>query len=107
LKPLTLPCSNGSTFVSTAGSGFDAHVANMFAQGEKRGFLRYVMVTAREYLRYPSRHYEVHVNGEVKNYFAWVFIFCNSKQFGNGASSCASGKRKRWPAAHYSHQRFP
>lgn len=76
---------NGNTFVSTAGSGFDAHVANMFSVGEKRGFLRYALITAREFLRYPSRTYEVHVNGEVKNYFAWAFIFCNSKQFGNGA----------------------
>lgn len=76
---------NGNTFVSTAGSGFDAHVANMFSQGEKRGFLRYALITAREFLRYPSRQYEVHVNDEVKNYFAWAFIFCNSKQFGNGA----------------------
>ena len=76
---------NGNTFVSTAGSGFDAHVANMFSQGEKRGFLRYVIVTAREFLRYPSRNYEVYINGKVLNYFAWAFIFCNSKQFGNGA----------------------
>ncbi len=76
---------NGNTFVSTAGSGFDAHVANMFSVGEKRGFFRYAMITLREFLRYPSRNYEVYINGEVKNYFAWAFIFCNSKQFGNGA----------------------
>ncbi len=76
---------NGNTFVSTAGSGFDAHVANMFSVGEKRGFFRYAMIALREFLRYPSRNYEVHHNGEVKNYFAWAFIFCNSKQFGNGA----------------------
>lgn len=76
---------NGNTFVSTAGSGFDAHVANMFSVGEKRGFVRYALITAREFLRYPSRNYEVHINGEVKKYFAWAFIFCNSKQFGNGA----------------------
>jgi len=76
---------NGNTFVSTAGSGFDAHVANMFSVGEKRGFFRYALIVFREFLRYPSRHYEVHLNGEVKTYFAWAFIFCNSKQFGNGA----------------------
>jgi len=76
---------NGNTFVSTAGSGFDAHVANMFSVGEKRGFLRYALITLREFLRYPSRNYEVHVNGEIRKYYAWAFIFCNSKQFGNGA----------------------
>lgn len=76
---------NGNTFVSTAGSGFDAHVANMFSVGEKRGFFRYAAIVAREFLRYPSRNYEVYVNGETKKYFAWAFIFCNSKQFGNGA----------------------
>lgn len=77
---------NGNTFISTAGSGFDAHVANRFSVGQKRGLLRYALIVAREFLGYPSRKYALQIDGQEKiERFAWDVVFCNSKQFGNGA----------------------
>jgi diacylglycerol kinase family enzyme len=46
---------NSNHFISVAGVGFDAYVANKFNQSKQRGFIKYVLIVIKEYFRYKGR----------------------------------------------------
>ena len=74
---------NGKTFVSIAGVGFDALIAEKFAQGTQRGFMGYFKQVAKEYLNYkPQEYILTFSNGEVIKKKALFVAFANSNQFG-------------------------
>ncbi len=74
---------NEKTFVSIAGVGFDAHIAELFAKGNRRGFLGYFHIVANEYFGYKSDTYKLSFdNNEKVNETALFIAFANSNQFG-------------------------
>jgi len=77
---------NGHPFISIAGVGFDAHVANMFSGNGKRGFWSYLKITFSTYFSYEEKTYTVSLNDEEeKKIQAMMICFANSNQFGNNA----------------------
>jgi YegS/Rv2252/BmrU family lipid kinase len=85
-RAIDVGMAGARAFVNVAGFGFDAHVAHRFnAGGESRGFRRYVWLTLREILSYPSQSYEVRWDGGSFEGEALIVAFANSRQYGNGA----------------------
>jgi diacylglycerol kinase (ATP) len=76
---------NGELFVSVAGVGFDAWVAEKFSVCKLRGFYSYAKVAVREYLLYQSKRYKIYVNGRVLRRRAFMITIANSNQFGFNA----------------------
>jgi YegS/Rv2252/BmrU family lipid kinase len=76
---------NDHPFLGTAGIGFDAQVAHKFDTSPGRGLTGYIKVIVREILYAPPMQVEIHVNGEVMNDKLLMLVFCNTREFGNGA----------------------
>jgi len=76
---------NERCFVNMAGIGFDAHVAHIFDQFGSRGFISYITIVIREFLKYSGISYEVKSNPVLKLEEAFVLSFANSSQYGNNA----------------------
>ena len=74
---------NDNTFLGVAGIGFDAHVAQQFAQFGKRGFFSYCQVVLREFLRYKPQSYLITIDGKEIFRKAFLLTFANSSQYGN------------------------
>ncbi len=78
---------DGRLFFNIAGIGLDARVAHRFAgrARARRGFSRYLALTARELLRYrPDRH-TVFADGATLRTRALLIAIANARQYGNGA----------------------
>ena len=74
---------NGKVFISIAGIGFDALIAERFAKGTQRGFLGYFQIIANEYLFYKPQTYRLTFDdGQVITESALFVAFANSNQFG-------------------------
>ncbi len=76
---------NGTLFVSVAGLGFDAWVAEKFASSKLRGFFSYARLAVSEYLLYQSKRYKIYVDGRTFRRRAFMLTFANSNQFGFNA----------------------
>ncbi len=78
---------DGRLFFNVAGIGLDARVAHRFAAGGllRRGFVRYLEITAQELFTYDPYEHSVVVDGDVQRTKALVVAICNSRQYGNGA----------------------
>lgn len=77
---------NDRLFISIAGIGFDAFVAEKFSQGSKRGFLSYARIVAEQYPNYRPKKYTIEINGKIIKTRALFVGFANSDQFGYGTS---------------------
>jgi YegS/Rv2252/BmrU family lipid kinase len=77
----------GRLFVNVAGIGLDAHIAARFnaRRSGRRGLWRYVVIGAREILRYRAREYTIRVDAETWRERALVVICANASQYGGGA----------------------
>lgn len=78
---------DGRLFFNIAGIGLDARVAHRFGARARarRGFSRYVALTARELLCYrPDRH-TVYADGATLRTRALLIAIANARQYGNGA----------------------
>ncbi len=76
---------NEQPFFCTFGTGFDAHIGNVFASSKKRGFATYVSLILKEFLSYRSKKYKIKVDGEEIKTRAIVVTIANSGQYGNNA----------------------
>lgn len=77
---------NDKLFLNVAGVGFDAHVAQLFADTKTRGFLSYAKLAMREILKFRSIDYELIIDGEKKIAKApFLISIANSAQWGNNA----------------------
>ncbi len=86
---------NGKVFVSIAGVGFDALIAEKFSQGKQRGFLGYFRHVANEYLKYIPQEYKLTFsNGDVIKRKALFVAFANSNQFGYNTKIAPNAKIK-------------
>lgn len=77
---------NGIPFISLAGIGFDAMIADYFAKDENRGFLTYAKLITEKYPNYRQKEYTLILDDkttiECKPFFV---TFANSSQFGYNA----------------------
>jgi YegS/Rv2252/BmrU family lipid kinase len=74
---------NGKTFVSIAGVGFDAMVADLFAKDGSRGFLTYFKIVATHFQGYNPEAYTIILDNQQEIKTSALFIsLANSNQFG-------------------------
>ncbi len=77
---------NGIPFISIAGIGFDALIADYFAKDENRGFMTYAKLVTEKYPNYKQKEYTLILDDkttiECKPFFV---TFANSSQFGYNA----------------------
>lgn len=78
---------DGRLFFNVAGLGLDARVAHRFAVNglERRGFARYLSMTARELFAYQPDEHAISTDGATMRVRALVIAIANSRQYGNGA----------------------
>jgi len=78
---------DGRLFFNIAGIGLDARVAHEFAAGGlvRRGFARYLEITARELFTYQPDEHTIVTDGEPQRERALLIAIANARQYGNGA----------------------
>ena len=83
-NPLTVDtgAANGSLFLSNCGAGFDADVAQAFAQSKGRGFVGYASLVARRLWRYRPQQYGLTIDGKAHTETAFLIAVANGRQFG-------------------------
>lgn len=76
---------NGLPFLATMGVGFDAAIAEAFANAGTRGLRTYVRVGLREFRRFRAEEYEISVDGARRTRRAFVVAVANAAHYGNNA----------------------
>ncbi len=76
---------NDTPFLGTAGIGFDARVAHSFDRGKSRGMLGYARIIIKEIFGAPPMRVVVKANHETTEAQVLMLVFCNTREFGNGA----------------------
>jgi len=76
---------NERTFLNVAGVGFDAHIAQRFANNAVRGFSGYISETLRAFGQYSAETYTLQFNGREFRLPAFLLTVCNGSQYGNNA----------------------
>ncbi len=76
---------NDHLFLGTAGIGFDARVAHRFDQSKGRGMSGYLRIVLQEILRAKPMHVVLKANNSTTEYNVLMMVFCNTREFGNGA----------------------
>jgi diacylglycerol kinase (ATP) len=92
VKPIDTGMINGHLFVSIAGVGFDAYVAERFSQSKNRGFWSYAKICFLEYIKYNPKRFRIYVNGQKMQKNAFMLSFANSDQFGFNARISPTAK---------------
>jgi len=77
---------NDIPFLSIAGIGFDALVADKFAGNSTRGLMSYINIVSSEYISYQPLDYELSIDGNRDTYKALFISFANCDQFGYNTS---------------------
>jgi len=80
--PIDTATINDNLFVSIAGLGFDALVANDFAKVRKRGFFSYFKIIIKNYFTYHRKTYIIYINNLKIIRKAMMITLANSNQFG-------------------------
>jgi YegS/Rv2252/BmrU family lipid kinase len=78
---------DGHLFFNVAGLGLDARVAHRFAEtgGTRRGFSRYLQVSARELFAFRPDEHTIVAGGVTIRTRALLIAIANGRQYGNGA----------------------
>lgn len=76
---------NRLPFLGVMGIGFDAVIADRFANAGTRGLWTYVKVGARAFFSYDADEYEIEIDGRAIKQRAFVIAIANSGQYGNDA----------------------
>jgi diacylglycerol kinase (ATP) len=78
---------DGRLFFNVAGIGLDARVAHEFAAGGlvRRGFLRYLEITARELFTFRPDDHTIVIDGVPMRERTLIIALANARQYGNGA----------------------
>jgi YegS/Rv2252/BmrU family lipid kinase len=73
---------SNSYICSMAGLGFDAYVAEVFANTRRRGLLGYVVGFLKAFIRYPYFDYKVTLSDRTVSGKAFMIVMCNASQHG-------------------------
>lgn len=76
---------NSRFCAGTFGMGFDAHIAHLFAEAGTRGYSTYVKLVLTEFYKYPSRKFNLEIDGDNFEADCFLLTIANSSQFGNNA----------------------
>lgn len=76
---------NDSFFLGNAGIGFDARVADRFDKSARRGMFGYAKIIVQEIFGAPPMRVVVKANRETTEQEVLMLVFCNTREFGNGA----------------------
>jgi YegS/Rv2252/BmrU family lipid kinase len=78
---------DGRWFFNLAGIGLDARVAHRFAEGglQRRGFARYLELTARELFTFDPPALTIQAEGATTSTRPLLVALANARQYGNGA----------------------
>lgn len=85
VRPMDVCYLNDQLFLGTAGIGFDARVAHKFDKSSTRGMFTYARIIVQDILWSPAMPVEIRLNGTVVNEQVLMLVFCNTREFGNGA----------------------
>ena len=78
---------NGVPYISIAGVGFDAIIADFFAKDPNRGFKTYVKLVTEKYFKFKPEKYHLTLDDKEEIDCEPLFIsFANSNQFGFNAA---------------------
>jgi YegS/Rv2252/BmrU family lipid kinase len=83
---------NDHLFLGTAGIGFDARVADRFDRSGTRGMFTYALIIVQEIFGAPPMPVELQVDGKTIKENVLMLVFCNTREFGNGADISPSSK---------------
>jgi len=81
-KLMDVATVNDRLYTSIAGIGFDAFVAQKFAESSIRGMISYMQIILNEFSGYKPVTYELTIDGVSIEKQALMIIFANSDQFG-------------------------
>lgn len=84
-RPMDVCYLNEHLFLGTAGIGFDALVAREFDRSKGRGMWNYLRLTIQHVLRAKPMRVVLKVNQETREDHLLMLVFCNTREFGNGA----------------------
>ena len=83
---------NDALFLGTAGIGFDARVADRFDKGKGRGMFGYASIIVEEIFGARPMPVRIRANGKECSENVLMLVFCNTREFGNGANISPSSK---------------
>jgi diacylglycerol kinase (ATP) len=81
-KLMDVATVNDKLYTSIAGIGFDAFVAQKFAESSIRGMISYMQIILNEFSSYKPLTYNLTIDGEDYEKQALMIVFANSNQFG-------------------------
>lgn len=84
-RPMDVGYLNDRPFLGTAGVGFDARVADRFDRTKRRGMIGYLQIILEEIAAAGTTHVRVTANGRTTEADLLMLVFCNTREFGNGA----------------------
>jgi len=77
---------NNEFFLNVAGTGFDAHITQVFANHGKRGFSTYAKLILNEFSNYKPRPYSILLDDDQRvETEAFLISIANGSQYGNNA----------------------
>lgn len=82
VKEIDTVILNEDRFVSIAGVGFDAFIAQHYDGSTKRGFFPYFKLVFKHFFSYKPKKYIIHINNETLHRRAFFITFANSSQWG-------------------------
>ena len=83
---------NDHPFLGTAGIGFDARVADKFDKSSTRGMFTYARIIVRDIFGTPSMPIELTTDDRMITEDVLMLVFCNTREFGNGADISPSSR---------------
>lgn len=85
-RPMDVCYLNDVPFLGNAGIGFDARVAHRFDKSKSRGMFGYASIIVKEIFGAPPMRVVVKANHETTESHVLMLVFCNTREFGNGAN---------------------
>ncbi|MFB6455727.1 diacylglycerol/lipid kinase family protein [Chitinophaga sp. Hz27] len=81
-KPMDVGYANEHLFLSNAGVGFDALVADEFRHTSKRGLYGYAKLVIQKFSSYKPEAYDISIDGQKMEEKAFLLTVANGNQFG-------------------------
>lgn len=81
-KPMDAGFANEHLFLSNAGVGFDALIADRFQHSRKRGLMNYARLVIGGFASYRPARYKINTDGAQREQKAFLMTVANGNQFG-------------------------